>query len=134
MTASLILSPAAYRHVFERGDTYEDQFVKVASLKQVLGEKFVKLSWPQFVEMIIHNELENHGELVELGQVTATADKDGQLRAVKDVFNNSRAAAAGRTVNEPDVWVANHWAPYWFTCGLCLPELRPEATVSKLVS
>merc|ERR1711935_258606 len=29
-------------------------------------------------------------------------------------------------VNEADPWVANHWAPFWFTCGMCLPSLRPD--------
>ena len=22
--------------------------------------------------------------------------------------------------------MSNHWSPYWYNCGLCLPELRPH--------
>ena len=32
----------------------------------------------------------------------------------------------GFAVNDPDIWVSNHWSPYWYSCGLCLPELRPD--------
>ncbi|XP_023342939.1 uncharacterized protein LOC111712480 [Eurytemora carolleeae] len=23
-------------------------------------------------------------------------------------------------------WIRNHWAPYWYTCGLCRREFRPK--------
>ena len=24
------------------------------------------------------------------------------------------------------VWITHHWAPYWYTCGLCGPDLAPD--------
>ena len=116
---------SAYRYVFERTSTYEDQFVQVVSLKQVLGDKFDKLTWPQFVEMVIRNKLASHQELVELGKASGKIGMDGKVKNVHE-FIAEEASKQNHNINEPDIWVANHWAPYWFTCGLCLPELRPS--------
>jgi len=116
---------SAYRYVFERSSTYEDQFVQVVSLKQVLGDKFEKLSWVKFVDMIIKNELASHKELVELGKATGKIGQDGKVEDVQE-FITEEESKKNDNINEPDIWVANHWAPYWFTCGLCLPELRPK--------
>jgi len=116
---------SAYRYVFERSSTYEDQFVQVVSLKQVLGEKFEKLSWTQFVDMVIRNQLASHEELVELGKASGKIGEDGKVEDVQE-FITKEESKHNHEINEPDVWVANHWAPYWFTCGLCLPELRPS--------
>jgi len=116
---------SAYRYVFERSSTYEDQFVQVVSLKQVLGDKFEKLSWVKFVDMIIKNELASHKELVELGKASGKIGQDGKVEDVQE-FITEEESKKNDNINEPDIWVANHWAPYWFTCGLCLPELRPK--------
>eukprot|EP00090_Calanus_glacialis_P030885 TRINITY_DN5029_c0_g1_i1.p1 TRINITY_DN5029_c0_g1~~TRINITY_DN5029_c0_g1_i1.p1 ORF type:complete len:377 (-),score=107.87 TRINITY_DN5029_c0_g1_i1:297-1427(-) len=116
---------SAYRYVFERTSTYEDQFVQVVSLKQVLGDKFNKLTWPQFVDMVIRNKLASHQELVELGKASGKIGMDGKVANVHE-FIAEEASKQNHNINEPDIWVANHWAPYWFTCGLCLPELRPS--------
>ena len=116
---------SAYRYVFERSKTYEDQFVQVVSLKQVLGESFQKLSWNQFVEMVIKNQLGSHKELAELGKASGKIDQDGKVKDVQQFIIEDKLKN-NHNINEPDIWVANHWAPYWFTCGLCLPELRPS--------
>jgi len=116
---------SAYRYVFERSSTYEDQFVQVVSLKQVLGDKFEKLSWVKFVDMIIKNQLASHKELVELGKASGKIGQDGTVADVQE-FITEEESKKDHNINEPDIWVANHWAPYWFTCGLCLPELRPK--------
>ena len=116
---------SAYRYVFERTSTYEDQFVQVVSLKQVLGDKFNKLTWPKFVDMVIRNKLASHQELVELGKASGKIGMDGKVANVHE-FIAEEASKQNHNINEPDIWVANHWAPYWFTCGLCLPELRPS--------
>ena len=116
---------SAYRYVFERTSTYEDQFVQVVSLKQVLGDKFNKLTWPQFVDMVIRNKLASHQELVELGKASGKIGMDGKVANVHE-FIAEEASKQNHNINEPDIWVANHWAPYWFTCGLCLSELKPS--------
>ena len=54
---------SAYRHVFERDHGYEDQYIIVPSMREFLGDKFKKMSWPQFVDMIIDNSLDQHSEL-----------------------------------------------------------------------
>ena len=71
---------SAYRHVFERQQGYEDQLIKMASMRevgissgdngvltgimwQVLGDKFSQMSWPTFVDMIINNGVFSHPEL-----------------------------------------------------------------------
>ena len=113
---------SAYRYVFERTNTYEDQFVQIVSLKQLLGDQFKKLSWVQFVDMIIRNKLASHKELVDLEKASGEMGDDGKIEGVEESINSNK----DYTVNEPDIWVANHWAPFWYTCGVCLPELRPS--------
>ena len=27
------------------------------------------------------------------------------------------------------VWIKHHWAPYWYTCGLCSPEVAPDIII-----
>lgn len=116
---------SAYRHVFEREKTYEDEFMTVVSLKQVLGKKFKKLSWTKFVDMIINNELSSHNELAYLrGAKTMTdSKKSTTFSAGKPDYDSVKE---GFDLNDPDIWVSNHWSPYWYNCGLCLPELRPD--------
>ena len=116
---------SAYRYVFERTSTYEDSFVRVKSLKQLLGDKFSKLSWPQFVEMLLGNELESHPELHRLGVARATVVQ-GKVKAEKQQKEEMEEDEMRHHINSPDVWVASHWAPYWFQCGLCLASLRPK--------
>merc|ERR1712045_966883 len=70
---------------------------RVMGLKEAIGAKFQYMSWPQFVEMVINNELPRHPELASL-------------------------TVAGAGIVTP----AAHWAPYWLHCGLCRPELRPK--------
>ena len=55
--------------MFERNQGYEDQYIIVPSLREFLGDKFKKMSWPQFVDMIIDNSLDQHSEL---GIITIT--------------------------------------------------------------
>jgi len=114
---------SAYRHVFERDNTYEDEFMKVVSLKQVLGKKFKKLSWTKFVDMIINNELSLHNEFANLGGAKTTTDSKTSQTTKEQ---SQGYVKEGFTLNDPDIWVANHWSPYWYNCGLCLPELRPH--------
>jgi len=116
---------SAYRYVFERTNTYEDQFVQVVSLKQILGASFQKLTWTQFVDLIIKDQLSSHEELAGIGEASGRIDQNGKVKDVNEYFSENPSNDK-HEINEPDNWVANHWAPYWFTCGLCLPELRPS--------
>jgi len=116
---------SAYRYVFERTNTYEDQFVQVVSLKQILGASFQKLTWTQFVDLIIKDQLSSHEELTGIGEASGRIDQNGKVKDVHEYFSENPSNDK-HEINEPDNWVANHWAPYWFTCGLCLPELRPS--------
>jgi len=116
---------SAYRYVFERSTTYADSFVAVKSLKQVLGSRFKKLSWPQFVNMLLNNQLSSDPELQRLGVAHAARDAEGTTgMGVKD--SRKVASANQTTVNHPEAWVTAHWAPYWFTCGPCHPSTSPS--------
>ena len=113
------------RYVFERSTTYADSFVAVKSLKQVLGSRFKKLSWPQFVNMLLNNQLSSDPELQRLGVAHAARDAEGTTgMGVKD--SRKVASANQTTVNHPEAWVTAHWAPYWFTCGPCHPSTSPS--------
>jgi len=113
---------SAYRYVFERPTTYADNFVAVKSLKQVEGSR---LSWPQFVNMLLNNQLSSDPELQRLGVAHSAKDAEGtEGEGVKD---SRQVGPANRTtVNHPEAWVTSHWAPYWFTCGPCHPSTRPS--------
>ena len=113
------------RYVFERSTTYADSFVAVKSLKQVLGSRFKKLSWPQFVNMLLNNQLSSDPELQKLG--VAHADRDANNSTGEGVKESRRVDPANQTsVNHPEAWVTAHWAPYWFTCGPCHPSTSPS--------
>jgi hypothetical protein len=106
---------SAYRHVFERNRTHEDEFVVVPSLSQVMGESFQQLSWTQFVELLLRDELTS---LPSLHRLEGGGPEGGGAERPVD----SR-------VNAPSAWVGWHWAPYWYTCGVCLPAIRPRYTL-----
>ena len=58
-----------------------------------------------------------------LGGAKTTTDSKTSKTSVEQRMESVKE---GFTVNDPDIWVANHWSPYWYNCGLCLPELRPH--------
>lgn len=120
---SVLLVLLILRYVFERSGTYQDSFVHVKSLKEVLGKKFSKLSWPQFVDMLLKDELSQQPELKRVGGADARVGEDGRVGEVRTA-RDSRGKDSH--VNTPDVWVTSHWAPYWLSCGLCHPALRPR--------
>lgn len=105
---------SAYRHLFERTGTYEDEYVAVASLRQLLGGKLDMISWPEFVEKLLANQLTSHPALHRLGGAQVVG---GGVRR--------EGGQVGGEESSPGVWVARHWAPYWYTCGLCHPSTRP---------
>ena len=113
------------RYVFERSTTYADNFVAVKSLKQVLGSRFKRLSWPQFVDMLLNNQLSSDPALQRLGVAHAAKDAEGSVgEGVKD---GGQSAPTNQTsVNHPEAWVTSHWAPYWFSCGPCHPSTSPS--------
>jgi len=117
---------SAYRHVFERNHGYEDEYIIVPSMREFLGDKFKQMSWPQFVDMIIDNTLDQHSELVNLKKASQTIGSTGETLNFVRHSDQKPKAKEGFSINEPDIWVSNHWAPYWFSCGLCIPELRPK--------
>ena len=61
----------------------------------------------------------------QLGGAKTTTDSKTRRTSTQQK-SQSQPVKAGFTVNDPDVWVSNHWTPYWYNCGLCLPELRPD--------
>ena len=98
----------------------------VKSLRQVLGAKFRSLSWPQFVDMLLNNQLSSDPALQRLGGAHATSNTKGSVRGgVKD---NRRLDVPKQTatMNQPETWVTSHWSPYWFTCGACHPSTSPS--------
>jgi len=89
---------SAWRYVFQREGSYKDDSLVADSLKDVLGRRDTRLEWTTFVQkVVIQNKMK-------------TTNKEG----------------AQKSQNEPDIWVKNHWAPYWFTCGVCRAELMPR--------
>merc|ERR1740123_1013685 len=63
---------SAYRYVFERSTTYSDNFVAVKSLKQVQGSR---LSWPQFVNMLLNNQLTSDPKLHHAAKDTEGSER-----------------------------------------------------------
>ena len=61
----------------------------------------------------------------QLGGAKTTTDSKTRKTSTQQK-SQSQPVKAGFTVNDPEVWVSNHWTPYWYNCGLCLPELRPR--------
>ena len=108
---------SAYRHLFERTGAYEDQYVAVASLRQLLGGELPKITWPEFVEKLLANQLTSHPALHRLGGAQVVG---GAVRR-----EGGQGGREGEEVSSPGMWVAGHWAPYWYTCGLCNPSTRP---------
>ena len=98
----------------------------VKSLKQVLGSRFKRLSWPQFVNMLLNNQLSSDPALQRLGVAHAAKDAEGSVEE-EGVTDSRQADPANQTtVNHPEAWVTAHWAPYWFTCGPCHPSTSPS--------
>ena len=110
------------RYVFERSTTYADNFEAVKRLKQVQGSRF---SWPQFVNMLLNNQLSSDQELQRQGVAYAAKHAIGSEE--EDVKDSRLVDTANQTtVNHPEAWVTSHWAPYWFTCGPCRPSTSPS--------
>ena len=90
----------------------------VKSLKQVEGSR---LSWPQFVNMLLNNQLSSDPELQRLGVAHSEGTEGEGVKDSRQVGPSNRT-----TVNHSEAWVTSHWAPYWFTCGPCHPSTRPS--------
>jgi len=76
------------------------------------------MSWPTFVDMIINNGVFSHPELVNMNIANSFQDENGSL-----VQDATQSKGSNVSAGDP-VWY--HWAPYWYHCGLCRPELRPQ--------
>ena len=86
-----------WRHVFKNGGwkLLELEVMSRPELYSQYEELYGNITWYQFIEEVV------------LG----------------DKF--SRTEAQLDQLNSPGVWVKLHWAPYWYTCGLC-GDLTPD--------
>ena len=86
-----------WRHVFKNGGwkLLELEAMARPELYTHYEELYGNITWYQFIEDVV------------LG------DKFSRTEAQLDQLNG------------PGVWVKLHWAPYWFTCGLC-GDITPD--------
>ena len=88
---------SAYRHLFKNGG-WKPLDLSWSNDKE-LEQFYIKLfskSWPEFVTDIIIN---NEFRLTE--------------SELDDIVH-------------PGTWLKTHWAPFWFTCGVCNSHLAPD--------
>ena len=91
---------SSYRHVFKNGGWKSlDQTWQHDKELEKSFAKIFSISWREFVELIIINN----------GLFISTEDLDN--------------------LDFPGTWVRTHWAPFWFTCDLCSPNMAPEMII-----
>jgi len=91
---------ATYRHVFKNGGWKAlDNNYQGNKTMEQEYNKFYSKDWPEFVEEVVLRD-ELHKSEEELEHLSS-----------------------------PGVWVKHHWAPYWYTCGLCAPHLLPDMII-----
>ena len=91
---------SSYRHIFKNGGWKAlDLFWQKNKTIEDFYIKFFSKSWPDFVEDVV---IKNEFVLSE------------------DQLDN---------LNYPGTWLKTHWAPFWFTCGLCNSDLAPDMLV-----
>ena len=91
---------SAYRHLFEREKSYDDKFISITSLRevfnkyklaeninhiQVAGNKFRYMTWPQFVDMLINDEVDKHSWLAVIKGATSNIDPTGELHGTRKI-------------------------------------------------
>ena len=91
---------SSYRHVIKNGGWKSlDQVWQHDKEVEKSFTKIFSISWREFVEKIIIS--------------------NGFFISAEDLDN----------LDFPGTWVKTHWAPFWFTCDLCSPDLAPEMII-----
>eukprot|EP00090_Calanus_glacialis_P012606 TRINITY_DN21202_c0_g1_i1.p1 TRINITY_DN21202_c0_g1~~TRINITY_DN21202_c0_g1_i1.p1 ORF type:complete len:347 (-),score=75.10 TRINITY_DN21202_c0_g1_i1:75-1115(-) len=91
---------ATYRHIFKNGGWKALDLNYQGNPK--LEQEYVNFfskDWPYFVEEIVL--------------------KDEYHKTEEDLEELGRSG----------VWIKHHWAPYWYTCGLCSSGLAPDIVI-----
>ena len=91
---------SSYRHVFKNGGWKTlDQNWQHDKETENFFNEMFSKSWRQFVANIIVN--------------------NGFFISEENLDN----------LDFPGTWVKTHWAPFWFTCDLCSPDLAPDLVI-----
>ena len=91
---------ATYRHVFKNSG-WKDLDVSLQGRPDLEKEyaEFFSKDWAHFVDEVV----------------------------LKDEFNKTEQDL--EHLDESGVLIKHHWAPYWYTCGLCSPEVAPDIII-----
>jgi len=90
---------SAWRHIFadEGWRGLDVNSILYPEIRDQLAVKYKKVTWPVFVDyVLLKNTLKRNSNLTIIHEI--------------DLGDN---------------WVLNHWAPIWFTCGVCQPKHFP---------
>ena len=89
---------ATWRHIFRNGGwkTLDQTDSSDGILQRKREELFSDLSWADFVDILALSDQLDTKE--------------------EDMEDFSRMG----------LWLKHHWAPFWYTCGLCSPDLQPD--------
>lgn len=89
---------STWRHLFKNGGwrSLDHTFRNFPSIQGQFESVYSNISWPFFVQELV----------------------------LEDKFHKSEEEM--EDIEGGGVWIKHHWAPYWFTCGLCRQDLLPD--------
>jgi len=90
---------ATWRHLFKNGGwkSLDGAAATKPELKKEMEKKLAGFTWNYFVEEVV----------------------------LKDTFVK-KSEVEMNNFDEMGSWVKHHWAPYWYTCGVCTPGNFPD--------
>ena len=89
---------STWRHLFKNGGwrSLDHTFRNYPSVQKQYETLYSNISWPVFVQELV------------LGDKFHKTEEE-----MEDIEGGG-------------VWIKHHWAPYWYTCGLCREDLVPD--------
>ena len=89
---------STWRHLFKNGGwrSLDHTFRNFPQVQKKFESLYSNISWTYFVEEIVLHD---------------------RFHKTEEQMNDVEGAG---------VWIKHHWAPYWYTCGLCGQDLSPD--------